>query len=640
MANNLNTYSDSDLQNTYKQFKDSGGTDEQVYNWAKQNNVSADALGRAGANVQGYGNYLTQDYKDHGGATDAAGAANYYGAAKNYGFNDQQIANSLNNTYKLPTGFNAQQVSQAGQGAINNLYAQNVVGAGSNDAQMRDIATKSGLSNQQFDYARQNYVNDNVGRVVNGMQSGQNYQFAGGTLTRDQYGLTFTDASGKRGQLGLGGNDGSLAPSGQTSGAGVANWLANNFSGTRDALVAAGMNPDAYNPNLQGNWNANTDSGNAGSADTYSGASGTSSGSSGATGLLPSLGLPGSTINTKNLMGGAGDYAQGQNGAFLSQTNGNALVSNQMQGLLDPNNPLMQRAMARANEAANARGLLNSSIATQSGQAAMIDAAMPIAQADAATNQSNNAASVAALNQYGLTNLNASNSMALNQQQNQFTAAQNALSRQQTADLQAQNLGFQGTQNALNRQQSQQQFDANNAFQQAQLAANNDNTHAQLLENQRQYNANAAYLQQTLGNTAATTYSNQIAGVLENRDLDATGKQNAIQHINAIWTGQGVVAAAGAPASTTITPEQVTQIAAPYQAGIDQQGLSQTAMNEFTATKGYAQQVGAVFGPTSQRQYLGDYAAIMNDQNAGVSDKLGRVHALNQQWADKLGGKA
>jgi hypothetical protein len=64
----------------------------------------------------------------------------------------------------------------------------------------------------------------------------------------------------------------------------------------------------------------------------------------------------------------------------------NALVSKQLTNLLAQDNPYMQRAATSAMQFANNRGLLNSSIAATAGQAAAIDAAMPIAQADAASN--------------------------------------------------------------------------------------------------------------------------------------------------------------------------------------------------------------------------------------------------------------
>lgn len=61
-------------------------------------------------------------------------------------------------------------------------------------------------------------------------------------------------------------------------------------------------------------------------------------------------------------------------------------VENRLQGLLeDKSNPLMQRRESQAMQQAQSRGLLNSTMAATAGQAAMIDAAMPIASQDAAT---------------------------------------------------------------------------------------------------------------------------------------------------------------------------------------------------------------------------------------------------------------
>ena len=58
-------------------------------------------------------------------------------------------------------------------------------------------------------------------------------------------------------------------------------------------------------------------------------------------------------------------------------------VSGRLQGLLSEESPYIQRARARAKQAANRRGLMNTSIAAGAGEAAAIDAALPIAQADA-----------------------------------------------------------------------------------------------------------------------------------------------------------------------------------------------------------------------------------------------------------------
>lgn len=64
----------------------------------------------------------------------------------------------------------------------------------------------------------------------------------------------------------------------------------------------------------------------------------------------------------------------------------NATVASNVKSIVDADSPLMQQAATRAAGQANARGLLNSSQAVGAGQAALYDAALPIAQADAATN--------------------------------------------------------------------------------------------------------------------------------------------------------------------------------------------------------------------------------------------------------------
>lgn len=67
------------------------------------------------------------------------------------------------------------------------------------------------------------------------------------------------------------------------------------------------------------------------------------------------------------------------------QPDDRALVSNQLSRLLEQDSPWMQRARLRATQAMNSRGLMNSSMAAGAGEAAAIDSALPIAQADAGT---------------------------------------------------------------------------------------------------------------------------------------------------------------------------------------------------------------------------------------------------------------
>jgi len=59
------------------------------------------------------------------------------------------------------------------------------------------------------------------------------------------------------------------------------------------------------------------------------------------------------------------------------------LASENLTGLLDDKNPYVQQARTRGEQYANSRGLLNSSLGAQYGEAAAIEAAAPIAAADA-----------------------------------------------------------------------------------------------------------------------------------------------------------------------------------------------------------------------------------------------------------------
>lgn len=62
-----------------------------------------------------------------------------------------------------------------------------------------------------------------------------------------------------------------------------------------------------------------------------------------------------------------------------------SLVSGQLERLLSKDSPYLSMARTRASQLANSRGLLNSSIAATAGEAAAIDASLPIAQQDATT---------------------------------------------------------------------------------------------------------------------------------------------------------------------------------------------------------------------------------------------------------------
>ena len=85
------------------------------------------------------------------------------------------------------------------------------------------------------------------------------------------------------------------------------------------------------------------------------------------------------------------DAAQIDDGAYtpytevLGEVDDNATVEGRLNGLLSQDSNYMRQAAARGTQAANSRGMLNSSMAAGSAQGAMMDRALPVAQQDAAT---------------------------------------------------------------------------------------------------------------------------------------------------------------------------------------------------------------------------------------------------------------
>ena len=117
----------------------------------------------------------------------------------------------------------------------------------------------------------------------------------------------------------------------------------------------------------------------------------------GTTGTLGSRGLYQQVVPPRN------SQAQGiygtDNRAYTRNVTGNELVQNQMQGLMNRGGAYMQNAARRGLETANRRGLLNSSIAAGSAERSSLEAAMPIAQADAQTYGRTQSENMGALNQ-------------------------------------------------------------------------------------------------------------------------------------------------------------------------------------------------------------------------------------------------
>ena len=151
-------------------------------------------------------------------------------------------------------------------------------------------------------------------------------------------------------------------------------------------------------------------------------------------------------------------------------------VSDQLNNLLDENSRFIQSARARSNQAANARGLINSSIGVGAGESAAINAALPIAQQDAQTSFSAQQLNQNADNTFKLDDNKFQQQVYLQGKDASFAdaAAENQFSR--SVDLQDKQQSFQGGQAEAERVQREKllttELAANKASQQATIASN------------------------------------------------------------------------------------------------------------------------------------------------------------------------
>lgn len=136
-------------------------------------------------------------------------------------------------------------------------------------------------------------------------------------------------------------------------------------------------------------------------------------------GPAPSLGpvdIGRTSMGPVDLSGGGWDRANLDLSQFEPTTRevqDEELVSHQLQQLLESDSPYMQNALQRGAEMANDRGALSSSIFAGAAQRAAIEAALPIASADAKAYITAASENMAALNQNTLAKMSAATNMVI-----------------------------------------------------------------------------------------------------------------------------------------------------------------------------------------------------------------------------------
>lgn len=241
--------------------------------------------------------------------------------------------------------------------------------------------------------------------------------------------------------------------------------------------------------------------------------------------------------------------------AFNQQTNKLELqdesVSNRVTGLLAKDSPLITQARTQANQASNRRGLLNSSMAVESGQKAAYSAALPIASQEASQAHSTNtqgrdieSRQIMQGRQFGhetdmqgrqfghetgMQGRQFGHETGMQSRGFAHDASQNELNREHQTTMQSNQFTFEGDQANLNREQQlnlqRNQFGHEGAMTAAQFEHNWAINQANLSAGERQQ---AAQLAASYENS----YSNMVGQLAQNENIPADVRQNLMRHYN------------------------------------------------------------------------------------------------------------
>jgi hypothetical protein len=198
-------------------------------------------------------------------------------------------------------------------------------------------------------------------------------------------------------------------------------------------------------------------------------------------------------------------------------------VAGQVEGIIAKDSPLMQQAATRARQAMNGRGLVNSSMAVGAGQAALYDAAAPIARQDAQTHAS-----------FASQAFDAQTAAARQDAQNRNDNVRLDASLVQQASLANQEMAVR--QSTERYQASVQSALANaDAATRLQLQQIDAQTRQTLAETEARYRTSM----QTSDSMARSYQSmiDSITRVMSDPNLDAAGRQAAITNITELYQG-------------------------------------------------------------------------------------------------------
>lgn len=166
------------------------------------------------------------------------------------------------------------------------------------------------------------------------------------------------------------------------------------------------------------------------------------------------------TVQDRVVEGPQIDYSQF--GPYTQQVEDEQLVSKQLEGLLASDSPYMRQAALAGQRMAAQRGALSSSIAAGASQASAIQAAFPIAAADAQNYQRVASENAVAINNNNLAKLQSTTNMAVSKLQSLTSLAATSMDVESRGKIAALNANAQSaiTQMQIQAQKEAQIFEA------------------------------------------------------------------------------------------------------------------------------------------------------------------------------------
>jgi len=233
----------------------------------------------------------------------------------------------------------------------------------------------------------------------------------------------------------------------------------------------------------------------------------------------PNAPLPGDTSNTNV-------------NPALQNVTADQTVQGQLSNILKTGNPIIDQARAAAMEAANARGLQNSTLAAQAGEEAAVQSALPIATSDAATYQKQALANQDIQNQFLASKLSTNEDIQKAYQaflQSNYTAAQDDKLKAYIND--SSNTSAQ----KIAALQSATQMNITNANNAERLTEAGMNIASQQLMQQAGFTNADMLAMTTIQDTELRQYTDQVNAINNNTNMSADDKKTAILELDSTY---------------------------------------------------------------------------------------------------------